>query len=83
MLPELDAARAGHAAPRPKPRFGHGVEVPLGTRSAGVGSAGAGGAGGPVFVASYHPSQQNTFTGVLTEAAFDALFARVRDLVAR
>jgi uracil-DNA glycosylase family 4 len=65
----------GHAVPVPKPRFGHGVEVPLG------GGTGAG--GGPVLVASYHPSQQNTFTGVLTEAAFDALFARVRELLAR
>jgi len=65
----------GYAVPVPKPRFGHGVEVPLG----GDTSAG----GGPVLVASYHPSQQNTFTGVLTEAAFDALFARVRELLAR
>jgi uracil-DNA glycosylase family 4 len=71
----------GHAVPVPKPRFGHGVEVPLG-RGTGA-AAGAGTAGGPVLVASYHPSQQNTFTGVLTEAAFDALFARVRELLAR
>jgi uracil-DNA glycosylase len=67
--------------PVPKPRFGHGVEVPLGGDSGAA--AGAGTAGGPVLVASYHPSQQNTFTGVLTEAAFDALFARVRELLAR
>jgi uracil-DNA glycosylase len=71
----------GHGVPVPKPRFGHGVEVPLGGDSGAA--AGAGTAGGPVLVASYHPSQQNTFTGVLTEAAFDALFARVRELLAR
>jgi uracil-DNA glycosylase len=69
----------GHAVPVPRPRFGHGVEVPLG---GGTGAA-PGAGGGPVLVASYHPSQQNTFTGVLTEAAFDALFTRVRELLAR
>jgi len=57
----------GHAVPRPRPRFGHGAEVALD--------------GGPVVLGSYHPSQQNTFTGTLTEGMFDAVWARARALI--
>jgi uracil-DNA glycosylase family 4 len=56
----------GVEVPRPRPKFGHGVEVDLGT--------------GLDLVASYHPSQQNTFTGTLTEEAFDAVWTRAREL---
>jgi uracil-DNA glycosylase len=55
----------GHPAPRPRPRFGHGAEVEVGPY---------------VLLGSYHPSQQNTFTGVLTEDMTDAVFNRARDL---
>ena len=36
--------------------------------------------GGPVVVCSFHPSQQNTFTGKLTEEMLDRIFTRARDL---
>jgi uracil-DNA glycosylase len=54
------------AGPGPRPRFGHGVEVPV--------------EGGRTIVCSFHPSQQNTFTGKLTEPMFDAVFAAARRL---
>ena len=54
------AALTGDDA-RPRPIFGHGATAR---------------AGGYEIVGSYHPSQQNTFTGKLTPAMFDAVFRR-------
>ena len=59
-----DAACRLHGL-RPRPRFGHGVEFQI--------------EGGPLLLGTYHPSQQNTFTGKLTEPMLDAVFEKARE----
>ena len=59
-------AACRHFGVRPRPKFGHGVVVPLD--------------GCPTLVCSFHPSQQNTFTGRLTEQMLDDVFAQAIEL---
>ncbi len=59
------ALRILAAARRPRPRFGHGAEARVGELT---------------VLGCFHPSQQNTFTGKLTEPMTDAVLARAREL---
>jgi uracil-DNA glycosylase family 4 len=58
-------AQSGVTLPRPRLRFGHGAEAQV---------------GGLTLIGCYHPSQQNTFTGKLTEPMIDAVLVRAREL---
>jgi uracil-DNA glycosylase len=77
---------AGAAVPRPRPAFGHGAEVAL--RAPGAGEPGAGaepvsrpaiGSRQLLVLGCYHPSQQNTFTGRVTDVMLDSVFRRARE----
>jgi len=52
--------------PRPRPRFSHGAEISIDSLT---------------VLASYHPSQQNTFTRKLTEEMFDRIWSRAKQLI--
>ena len=60
-------AASGSAIPKPRPRFAHGARVRIGE---------------DWLLATYHPSQQNTFTGVLTQPMLRAVLRRAKRLSA-
>jgi uracil-DNA glycosylase len=68
MWPVLRSA--GVTVPRPRPAFGHGVEVRLSATDDGHDRHQI------LLIGCYHPSQQNTFTGRVTPAMLDAVFRR-------
>jgi len=61
----LRLAAAKGVKPRPRPKFGHGAEAVV---------------GGWTLLGCFHPSQQNTFTGVLTPEMLDTVLDRAREL---
>jgi uracil-DNA glycosylase len=61
-------AARGAPRPKPRPRFGHGSEASV---------------GGLTLLGCYHPSQQNTFTGRLTEPMMDDVLRRAKELSGR
>lgn len=65
----LGLAELGAELPRPRPRFAHGAEAEI-----------AAGERSWSLLGCFHPSQQNTFTGRLTEPMIDSVFRRAREL---
>jgi len=66
-------AAAGYDVPRPRPAFGHGAEAVVpGAQDRQVAVL--------TVIGCYHPSQQNTFTGRVTDAMLDAVFGRAARL---
>jgi uracil-DNA glycosylase family 4 len=68
----LALAALGGSVPRPRPRFGHGAEAVIEIPGRGGGEWS--------MIGCFHPSQQNTFTGKLTEPMMDAVFTRAKEL---
>jgi uracil-DNA glycosylase family 4 len=62
-----EAARDARLTTEKRPKFGHGAEAKLSENL--------------WLLGTYHPSQQNTFTGKLTEPMFDAVFTRAREIL--
>jgi uracil-DNA glycosylase family 4 len=65
-------AELGYTLPRPRPRFGHGVEYRLVRVNDGRELT---------VIGTYHPSRQNTNTGKLTQSMLDDIFLRARALL--